>query len=721
MVFGVDVKFCLPTSYMEPRLDSGTESNAHKTERYSPTKPRNKLGSVLKIEKHERSYDDFHPQILKNVDEKLPKSKGFVPKQTGKNSQKCEDLVMCMSNLPNYLEREENSQEKTFNIGVLDWRRLKKWQHNQKDLCHINNNNPHFSGNISAVMSSEASASHSRLSCSFTPSQHRSELKAPSTERCCDGDKLFSGNEKSFQGRKSSPIKGLKEHKNKDLQRESETRSRRSENSSVVSDLKGSGIIHWSIKKNQDKKKSGPVRRSIAEDECRQVEKGTFKSAKHRNSSPTRELNFGMAKITKSSSSDITSACVCPIDCTCDVSNATIRSRTSPLRRLFDPFLKPKGGGNSCHLARSKDPSRIDGSCKLAGGIRGSPAPSPVNGISNLSNNEKNEPSNLQALLQVAIKNGVPLYTFTVDNCSEILASTVKESCSPKRKERRWNFTFFSFSETKKKNGSWIYQGSKERNNEYIPNIVARMKASDVTYPNSQKSMIKSSVREFVLSSAGSRDIDRTSDSMPHDELAAIVISFHEKISGLMHEDNQVDRPAGLKEPFRKVTICSCVAPNGTMSDDSFNASVILPGGDHGVPSKGEPSPLIKRWKSGGSCDCGGWDLGCRLRILSSGQVSKWFAPTSGQFKLFFEEESGEKRPFYVLSPFKDGIFSVEFNSSIKLVQAFSIGIAVLNSGKTPGEITRSEKSEPTTSNQAVSEVSAKYVSYPPVSPFGRV
>ncbi|XP_073147931.1 uncharacterized protein [Henckelia pumila] len=709
---------------MEPRLDSGTDSNAHKTERYSPTKPRNKLGSVLKIEKHERSYDDFHPQILKNIDGKLPKSKGFTPKKTGKNSQKCEDLVMCMSNLPSYLEREENSQENTFNIGVLDWRLLKKWQHNQKDFCHINNNNSHFCGNMSAVVSSEASTSHSSLSYSFTPSQQRSELKAPSTERSCDGEELFSGNEKSFQACKTSPINGLKERKNNDLQRKPETRSRHSENGSVVSDLKGGDIIHWSIKKNQEKKNSGLDRRNIVDDECRHMETGTVKSAKHRNSSPTRKLNFGMAKITKSSSSNVTSACVCSIDCTCDVSNATSRSRTSPLRRLFDPFLRPKGGGNLRHMARLKDPSRTDGSYKLASGIRGSPASSPVNRISNLTNKEKNESSTLQALLQVALKNGVPLYTFTVDNCSEILASTVKESCSPKRKERRWIYTFFSFSETKKKNGSWIYQGSNDRNNEYIPNIVARMKASDVAYPSRQKSMIKTSVREFVLSSAGSRDVDQTSDSIPRDELAAIVINFDEKISGLMHEDNQVGQPTGLKEPFRKVTNCSYNgdgAPNGTMNDDYFNASVILPGGDHGVPSKGEPSPLIRRWKSGGSCDCGGWDLGCRLRILSSGQVSKWFTPTCGPFKLFFEEESGEKRPFYALSPFKDGIFSVEFNSSIKLIQAFSIGIAVLNSGKTSAEITSSEESEPKTLNPAVSEVSAKYLSYPPVSPFGRV
>lgn len=39
---------------------------------------------------------------------------------------------------------------------------------------------------------------------------------------------------------------------------------------------------------------------------------------------------------------------------------------------------------------------------------------------------------------------------------------------------------------------------------------------------------------------------------------------------------------------------------------------VVLPIGNHGLPSaesEGDPSSLLDRWKHGGGCDCGGWDM----------------------------------------------------------------------------------------------------------------
>lgn len=41
--------------------------------------------------------------------------------------------------------------------------------------------------------------------------------------------------------------------------------------------------------------------------------------------------------------------------------------------------------------------------------------------------------------------------------------------------------------------------------------------------------------------------------------------------------------------------------------------TVVVPRGYHG----GRPSGLIERWRSGGCCDCGGWDLGCPIRVLN--------------------------------------------------------------------------------------------------------
>ncbi|KAL0369851.1 UNVERIFIED_CONTAM: hypothetical protein Sangu_0303200 [Sesamum angustifolium] len=152
----------------------------------------------------------------------------------------------------------------------------------------------------------------------------------------------------------------------------------------------------------------------------------------------------------------------------------------------------------------------------------------------------------------------------------------------------------------------------------------------------------------------GTRDVDQKSGPLTgDDELAAIVVKFLERIDGQSKEDGQ--------------------------------QRVILPGGHHGMPSSGEPWPLIERWKSGGSCDCGGWDLGCHIRVLAnnnqSSQRSNLTKSQSTIFKLFPQEETEEKkRPIFILSPFEDGIFSIEFNSSLKLLQAFSIGISVLNS-----------------------------------------
>jgi hypothetical protein len=43
---------------------------------------------------------------------------------------------------------------------------------------------------------------------------------------------------------------------------------------------------------------------------------------------------------------------------------------------------------------------------------------------------------------------------------------------------------------------------------------------------------------------------------------------------------------------------------------------VVLPRGEHSMPS--QSTSLMERWRSGSSCDCGGWDLGCGLEVLSS-------------------------------------------------------------------------------------------------------
>lgn len=53
----------------------------------------------------------------------------------------------------------------------------------------------------------------------------------------------------------------------------------------------------------------------------------------------------------------------------------------------------------------------------------------------------------------------------------------------------------------------------------------------------------------------------------------------------------------------------------------------------------GGPSTLTERWRSGGHCDCGGWDIGCPLMILKN---------RSTKDEILLEAEMEECKPFDV-------------------------------------------------------------------------
>ncbi|KAL4571108.1 hypothetical protein LXL04_017859 [Taraxacum kok-saghyz] len=228
--------------------------------------------------------------------------------------------------------------------------------------------------------------------------------------------------------------------------------------------------------------------------------------------------------------------------------------------------------------------------------------------------------TNKQALFQTTVKNGRLLFTFAVEN-NDILAATLTSLTSGKNDNGNSFFTFFTIREVRKKNGNWLLShGTKSKDCGFVPNVTAQMKVLN-----------SSNTREFVLFSVNS-------SVQPQEELEAIVVKF-------------------------------------SRNQERFSTTVVLPGGSHGVPIKGEPSSLTDRWRSGGVCDCGGWDEGCRLKTFTNRN-------NGAQFELFVQGEIGEKRPMFNLSPLKEGIYSVDYNSSLTDLQAFSICISVVESRK---------------------------------------
>ncbi|KAL5817087.1 hypothetical protein ACOSQ3_025465 [Xanthoceras sorbifolium] len=510
----------------------------------------------------------------------------------------------------------------------------------------------------------------------------------------------------------------------------------------------------------------------------------TVAPEKVRSTSPFRRLSFSMGKIGKFSSAKetpifskssstyvsgqsglekaVTSSGLNTSNS--DKSNATSRARSSPLRRLLDPILKPKPANSNIGEPLPKDSIPKDRASKSSdvrpfsstvGGQQGR-VKLDMTGCKTINVNDsfqgkKHGSSAVQALLRVAVKNGQPLFTFAVDNESDILAATVKKLSTSKKEDYSCIYTFFTIQEVKKKNGRWLNHGGKGQSHDYIPNVEAQMKVFGSHYPNIRENYVDQfSMREFVLFSVELRPSDQqASDFQPNDELAAVVIKIPLRIcrSSLFdgyQSDMRKDLPqVGFKECLPEVTFASGekVQNRPFVSSQDVSATVILPSGVHSLPRKGEPSSLIHRWKSGGSCDCGGWDLGCKLRVLANrNQLSKKAGSSkacsrANQFELFSQEGVQENQPFFSLAPFKDGIYSVEFSSSLLPLQAFSICIAVLDSQKpcvssgssdlfeekTPGETVSVPNDGTTAPEQFEGEVPARYVSYPPLSPVGRV
>ncbi|KAM1196777.1 hypothetical protein ACFX2G_008535 [Malus domestica] len=71
-----------------------------------------------------------------------------------------------------------------------------------------------------------------------------------------------------------------------------------------------------------------------------------------------------------------------------------------------------------------------------------------------------------QALVRVAVKNGVPLFTFAVDNDIAILAAAMKKLNTSKNDDYSCICIFFSVREIKEKATTWMHQGSKSKSHD---------------------------------------------------------------------------------------------------------------------------------------------------------------------------------------------------------------------------------------------------------------
>lgn len=190
------------------------------------------------------------------------------------------------------------------------------------------------------------------------------------------------------------------------------------------------------------------------------------------------------------------------------------------------------------------------------------------------------------------------------------------------------------------------------------------------------------------------------SNCTPDLELAAIIIKDYQHDSSIetavggwglkFLETATVSNADASLEP--SLSSPSCEANRGgNVGEPAKCLNVLVPVGLHGRPVTkiGGPSSLIERWRSGGHCDCGGWDVGCPLTVLSNNSND-----SSIHSKSLLQEEQQEacksvnlfiegtrhREPVLKMVDMNNGQYFICFQSTLSALQSFSVALSIIHS-----------------------------------------
>ncbi|XP_020590328.1 uncharacterized protein LOC110031464 [Phalaenopsis equestris] len=370
-----------------------------------------------------------------------------------------------------------------------------------------------------------------------------------------------------------------------------------------------------------------------------------------------------------------------------DKGRSNSRGRRSPLRRLLDPLLKSKYDGYSGPITSSRIPiSQENHNNQSVSAGKESSSLKSMHRLSDTSNtkmpitpqsllqDERNVVPMRQALVKLAWKNGQPLFMFSTSENSVLVASLKrtnrlgKEDCSGVYK-------IVMAQESKKKGGIWIGHGGS-RKPSLLYEVVGRLEVSCSKLCSFDSKSFEVS-KQFVLVNEELLPNQGCVNSTHTNQLVAIVVKApYQMLNGFLYKRSSLQIDSLQVEKFPEYSRACSI-------------SAIVPSGIHGFSDLGTPSALIERWKTGGSCDCVGWDEGCRLTVLADRLHEMKVAssvqerPTTECFRcieLFIQGGKKEKKHAFSMIAFKEGLYTVEFGSMITSLQAFAICIATLHS-----------------------------------------
>ncbi|KNA21124.1 hypothetical protein SOVF_046090 [Spinacia oleracea] len=123
------------------------------------------------------------------------------------------------------------------------------------------------------------------------------------------------------------------------------------------------------------------------------------------------------------------------------------------------------------------------------------------------------------------------------------------------------------------------------------------------------------------------------------------------------------------------------------MHDDNnhVKVNVVTPLGNHGLPSSDESrgaSPLLDRWRLGGGCDCGGWDMACPLVVFGNPSTQCMYEHSlldRGQPLNLYVQGGKENMPALTITITEKGKYAVDFHAQLSILQAFAVCVAIMH------------------------------------------
>ncbi|KAL4565517.1 hypothetical protein LXL04_029615 [Taraxacum kok-saghyz] len=311
----------------------------------------------------------------------------------------------------------------------------------------------------------------------------------------------------------------------------------------------------------------------------------------------------------------------------------TPKNRFSPFKKMFDfdPFVKSKSQKSPLGFTTQEhDESKKDTSQKSL--------------IHDFSNGHSN------GILKVENKNQMPYFEFSLNNSNDVLVaktSKVGNGCN-------WIYTFHTSQNRQKVNVRGHEFKDYKNKNKDPTKTVGQMRVSCYlcTELVNTGAFDNSMVTEFVL-----HDLEKKSTK-----------STNEKLVADLHLDLETETETAA-------IVVQSPSDMNIEKNEPARVSVVIPSANHGLPggeSRG-PSPLLDRWRLGGGCECGGWDIGCPLVVLNNLNIHK-----EEPVKLFIKGTK-EKTPALMMKKTEEGQYAVDFHEQLTSLQAFSICVAILH------------------------------------------